>query len=144
MKNILLNLLFILTGFITFGQDLNCSDFKNGTFKVEITEPVEFDWKIIRDGNNQIEILSQIPEEYNGLNYSNGNQYTNINWIDECSYIITYDSTKSDLTESQKSINNAGGVYAELIKTEGRCCLYIASIVLNGEKLTMNGKYCKE
>lgn len=138
-------ILFILTlsGIHGFGQELDCTDFISGTFVVNIEEPIPLEWKVIREGNTQKEIIDKVPEQLKGTDYPT-TQYANIEWINDCSYRLTYDDSKIELTETQKYINQVGGVYAEVIKIEGNCFFYKSIMSINGEELRIDGKMCKE
>jgi len=138
-------ILFILTlsGIYGFGQELDCKDFTSGTFVVNVEEPIPVEWKIIRDGNTQKEIIEELPEQLKGTDYPT-TQYANIEWIDACSYRLTYDDSKIALTETQKYINQVGGVLAEVIKIEGNCFFYKSTMSVEGKELRIDGKMCRE
>ncbi len=55
MKRSLL-LLMILIGFNIYSQKLKCKDFKQGTFIIPNDKTLPISFKIIRNGNSQIEI----------------------------------------------------------------------------------------
>lgn len=137
-------IIFTLIGIISFGQELTCKDFKIGTFNVEVLEPVKIEWRIIREGNQQTELITEIPEEYKDLGYPTDPHYANIKWLDDCTYILTYDGFKAELTESQKFINNAGGVMTELIKIEGKCFYYKSTMIVDEGDYVIEGKLCKK
>lgn len=143
MKQILTLTLFIL-GLHAFAQDLDCNDFKNGTFKAEVSDPVKFQWKIVREGSQQTEFISELPQEYKDLGYSTDPHYGIIKWIDECSYLLTYDESKAELTDAQKYINQSGGVLTELVKIEGDCFYYQSSTKIEGVDLIRKGKLCRQ
>ena len=139
-----IRLTFILIGINCFGQELTCEDFKEGTFKIEVSEPVKIEWKIIRKGNEQTEIITEIPGEYKDLGYPTDPLYVKIEWIDDCSYRATYDESKSELTESQLFINSVGGITAEMIRIEGNCFYYKSTMKVGKEEQVIEGKMCKE
>ncbi|MFC0605375.1 hypothetical protein [Winogradskyella pulchriflava] len=137
-------MLTILCGISGFGQELTCEDFKEGTFKTEVSEPIKIKWEIIRTQNEQTEIIKEIPEEYKDLGYPSDPHYVKIEWIDDCSYRATYDDSKSKLTESQKFINSIGGITTEVIKIEGNCFYYKSIMKVEEHEQVMEGKMCKE
>ncbi len=54
------NIIFIFLSMFcvsSFGQKLSCEDFKEGSFTATISEPVELNYKIMREGNKQIETI---------------------------------------------------------------------------------------
>jgi len=143
MREILL-ITLTLIGINSFGQESNCSDFKNGTFYVSISEPIQINWKIVREGNAQTEIVTELPKELIDSGYPTGHQYGIINWIDDCTYRLTYDESKSELSESQKLINSLGGVLTELIKIKENCFYYKSTLIYEGGEQILNEKLCKE
>lgn len=143
MKKLILIILTCIS-FLSYGQDLTCEDFKEGTFLAEITVPIKFQWKIIREGNSQTEVFLELPEELKGTDYPTNPKYGILEWIDDCTYKLTYDESKSDLTDSQKLVNNLGGLINKFIKVEGNCFYYKSTLKYDGGEQTMDGKYCKE
>ncbi|AFL80093.1 hypothetical protein Aeqsu_0583 [Aequorivita sublithincola DSM 14238] len=67
MKNRFL-IMFLLLSLGSFSQELTCLDFKNGTFYVPADNEIPIDFKIIREGNKQIEIV-QDPENKLGEDF---------------------------------------------------------------------------
>jgi len=49
-----------------------------------------------------------------------------------------------ELTEYQKFLNDNNGVLTELVKIEGKCFFYKATLSANGKIQVLNGKICKE
>lgn len=145
LNNMKKKLIIILTliGINSFGQELSCADFKTGTFNTSISEPVQINWKIVRDGNVQTEIMPELPIELKDSGYPTDPQYGIINWIDDCTYRLTYDESKAELTESQKLINYLGGVLTELIKIEENCYYYKSTLKYEGGEQVTSGKLCK-
>ncbi len=66
-----------------------------------------------------------------------------IEWIDECTYKLTYDSTKSELTDFQKMVNGLGGFMNEMIKIEGNCFYFKSTLKYNGGEQSIEGNFCK-
>lgn len=125
-------------------QELNCKDFRNGVYYAEILEPFSAKWKVTREGNQQIEEVIEIPEEAKNAGYPMHPQYEDIEWIDDCTYRLKYDSTKFELSQSQKMINDNGGVLTKIVKIENNCYYYISTLAIDGKEKTMEGKLCLE
>ena len=142
---------FSLMGLLSCNQDLTCADFKTGKFYIpetkeegkltiikndsvfEQTYKIDPDiqkYIIIREKNSQIEWTNEV---------GNGQPaYVNIEWIDDCSYRLTYDSSKS---ESEKG----NGVIVTKRKIENNCFFYTASSTTSeGETISQDGIICKE
>ncbi|MGM5470453.1 hypothetical protein ACS386_09255 [Flavobacteriaceae bacterium LMO-SS05] len=144
MRNTIL-IIFGLIGINTFGQELSCNDFKNGIFKTIIEEPMRIEIQLVREGDSQIEKIVNAPQELIDMGYpTDKKNYGTIQWIDDCSYILIYDETNTELTESQKLVNNGGGLLTEFVKIEGKCFYYKSSIKNDPNGLVVEGKYCKE
>lgn len=75
MKNLLFVFLVFFTGTV-FSQDLNCSEFKNGTFM--IVDPEAGNSYITRNGNVQTE-----KGDSSGLEL-----LFDVVWLDECTYTL--------------------------------------------------------
>ncbi len=138
MKNpIFLLLIICFIGLTTNAQELTCSDFKNGTFIVPKKSDDEPQYKLIRDGNSQMEVI-----EMNGQTIT---LYGILEWIDECSYKLTYDETKMNLPKEIQFVNDNGGIVSELIKIENKCFYYKSVLIVDGkETKRIDGNYCAE
>lgn len=144
MKKELLFILFILFGIKALSQNLECSDFKNGSFIGETEAPLIILTKIKRRGNTQTEIAFEKPKEFENTDIPD-KMLVKLNWIDDCSYVLTFNTAKTKLTASQKFINDNGGVLVEKIKIEGTCFYYTSRLNNNDkEPIVMKGKICKE
>ncbi|WP_179343604.1 hypothetical protein [Winogradskyella ursingii] len=139
-------IIFVLFGFDGYSQDLACGDFKKGIFTGEITLPSlnVIKWKIVRNGNEQSEIYTQIPEELQTVDFPTKPQYGIIKWIDDCSYTLIYDEKKSDLTNIQKTINMMGGFLNKITRIEGKCAYYKSTLTIGNETQVNEGKFCAE
>lgn len=131
-------------GYNLFGQNLTCKDFKNGTFTNTSTESDGIELQIIRQGNSQIETITKMPQELLDLGYPVESTYVIIKWLSECSYILTADSSRGELSESSKLINDSGGILTELVYIEGNCFNYKSIGTYQGEEFISYGKLCKE
>ena len=134
--------IFLLIGIKINAQELTCEDFKNGTFYVPADKETLLTYKIIRNENKQIEIVED-PENTLGADF-NKKSYEIIEWIDDCTYRVRYDETKMELSEYQKFVNDNNGILTEMVKIEGKCFFFKATLNVNGEIQVMNGKICKE
>lgn len=143
MKKLVI-LTFSLFGLFCFGQELTCKDFKEGTFIAEMTEPVKANWKIVRVGNAQTEFPEELPNELKATDFPMDPRYGILEWIDDCTYRLTYDSTKSELSDMEKTVNQLGGILNELVKIEGKCFYYKSTLKFNGGEQILEGKFCKE
>ena len=158
IKTTILISIFLLIGIKINGQELNCSDFKIGTFyiptsdemkKYKITSndsisemTIERDlninrYVVIREKNTQ-------TEWKNGI--GNGNPtYEILEWIDECTYRLTYDSSKGEIDEKTRWVNENNGIVVSKIKIEGKCMFYDATMTTNeGQKISQEGIICVE
>ncbi len=122
--------LILLIGLTSNAQELTCSDFKEGTFYIpstEIESKTEIENKennaetekyiVIRKGNTQTEWT-------NGV--GNGNpDYEIIEWIDDCTYRLTYDDSKYELDAEKKWINDNNGIVVKKTKIIDNCLIYV-------------------
>ena len=157
-KTTFLLLTILLIGLTAIGQNLTCADFKIGQFYIpetketakltivsndsisEFTPEIDSSIKkyiVIREKNSQIEWIKSI---------GNGNpEYEILEWIDDCTYRLTYDSSKSELDEDKKWINENNGIVVSKTKIENKCLYYTATMTTNeGQKISQDGIICKE
>ena len=123
--------------------DLECKDFRTGKFKMTTSSPIKMEWEMERSGNNQIEIINEIPKVLEGLEYSTTPKIVNIEWIDDCNYKLLAENTRGTLDSISVEMNEAGGVLTELVKIKGRCFYYRTTNTFRGEKFITTGKLCK-
>ncbi|WP_152971501.1 hypothetical protein [Lacinutrix algicola] len=92
---------------------------------------------VIREKNSQ-------TEWKNGI--GNGNPtYEILEWIDDCTYRLTYDSSKGEMDEMTKWVNENNGIVVSKIKIEGKCLFYDATMTTNeGQKISQEGIICLE
>ncbi|WP_147448318.1 hypothetical protein [Dokdonia sinensis] len=117
--------------------DLTCKDFKTGEFYIPSLEPNVEQYIVYRELGSQTEWKNKA---------NNGNAiYENISWIDECSYNLTFDTTRMKLNETQQIINNAGGIVVENKSINGNCMLYVARMTVKDNKdIIQEGTICKK
>ncbi len=157
-KQFLLLLGIVFIGLNSCSQDLTCSDFKTGKFYIPIDNKLEkytiesndsiSELKIDNDKNIRELIVIREKETQtewkNGLNVGNP-AHVIINWIDDCTYRLTYDGGKAGLNDENKWINDNNGIVVEKIRITGRCMEYRATMTTNdGQKISQNGTICKE
>ncbi len=157
-KTKLLLITLSLIGLNSSAQKLTCSDFKIGTFYIpetkemskytievndsimEMTDKQDLSikkWIVVREKNTQIEWKNGIG---NGIP-----EYEIIEWIDDCSYRLTYDASKSELDEEKKWVNDNNGIVISKTKIENNCLYYTAAMTTNdGQKISQDGIICKE
>lgn len=132
----------LLITLATNAQDLTCADFKEGHFYVPADKETLLSYKIRRNGTQQIETVED-PDQLLGADF-NKTAYQIIEWIDDCSYRLTSDASKIELSDYQKYINDANGLLVELIKIEGNCFYFKSTLNDQDIKQVINGKLCKE
>ncbi|WP_190810292.1 hypothetical protein [Flagellimonas sp. S3867] len=101
------------------------------------------EWKIMRKGNSQTEVLIKI-EKQQASDMETVEFYAQLDWVDDCSYIVTYDSSRHALTEEQKQVNDSGGMLVVMQGKEGDCIEYVSYMELNGEEISSDGILCKD
>lgn len=71
--------------------------------------------------------------------------YEIIEWIDECTYRLTFDSSKGKMDKMTRWVNENNGIVVSKIKIEGKCMFYDATITTNiGQKISQEGIICLE
>ncbi len=105
-------------------------------FKIELDSTVN-KTVIARKEKTQIEWTNGIG---NGIP-----KYEIIDWIDDCTYHLTYDASKSELNEDEKWINANNGIVVSNRKIEGKCMFYNTTMTTNeGQEITQEGTICAE
>ncbi|WP_340067102.1 hypothetical protein [Ascidiimonas aurantiaca] len=140
--NILLFFLLLSLSSSIYGQELDCSNFRDGVFYAEISKPVIMKWKVTRKRYQQVEEVVELPEVAKEINFSTNSLHEIIEWIDDCTYRLKYDETKMELSDTQKIINENGGVLTRIVRIEGKCHYYVSTLSINGEESSMEGKLC--
>ena len=157
-KTKLLLIVLSLIGLNSCAQKLTCSDFKIGTFYIPETEEMSKytieandsiaeltdkrdlsikKWIVVREKNTQIEWKNGIG---NGIP-----EYEIIEWIDDCTYRLTYDASKSELDDGKKWVNENNGIVVSKTKIENKCLYYTATMTTNDvQKISQDGIICKE
>lgn len=157
-KTIILIAIFLLIGLKITAQELTCEDFKIGQFFIPTDDEMKKYTVISNDSikemtaerdltvNKYIVVRAKNTqvEWKNGI--GNGNpEYEIIEWIDDCTYRLTYDSSKSELDEGKKWVNDNNGIVVSKTKIQNRCLYYTATMTTNdGQKISQDGIICKE
>ncbi len=92
---------------------------------------------------NQIEEIIKIPQEIIDSGFLVQPGYGIINWIDDCTYILMYDPSIRPLTETEKMVNESGGVTVNIVNIESTCCNFKSVSSINGEEYVIEGVMCK-
>ena len=150
--------LTIFFGTYINAQSLTCIDFHQGEFFIPTTEELKnFTIKkkdsvesyvvpldslvtrtvILRKETTQIEWIDQI---------GNGEPaYEIIEWINDCTYRLTYDESKMELDQTARLINENNGIIVSKRKIEGNCLYYTATMTSDtGEEYSQSGVICKK
>ncbi|MEE3998810.1 hypothetical protein V1T75_00560 [Tenacibaculum sp. FZY0031] len=157
-KHTILITIFLVTVIKTNAQELTCEDFKIGKFYIPQTQEISKytievsdsiiemtdkrdlsikKWIVVREKNTQTEWKNGIG---NGVP-----EHEVIEWIDDCTYRLTYDSSKMELSENKKWVNENKGIVVTKTKIENNCLYYKATMTTNeGQKISQNGIICKE
>ena len=138
--------------------NLTCSDFKSGRFFIpENKELIEYTIEnkdsvhnFTREHNKEINGYLIIRKEKTQIEWVNGENngnptYEKIEWINDCSYRLTYDEEKMELDEDQTYLNRNKGIVVEMTDFIGDCVKYKASFKSpEGQLISQNGTFCKE
>ena len=160
-KSNYLILIYLLIAFNSFGQNLTCDDFRTGKFYIPTENENETKFTVIKRDSSEavsqeftekrdsikkyivIRSDSTQVEWRNGLNIGEPLN-EKIQWINRCSYRLTFDKNKNKLTEQQQLVNDYNGIVVEKIVINGNCMKYKATMILeNGYEIVQNGTICK-
>ncbi len=157
MKKILFFLLTLI-GLNSCAQELTCSDFHLGEFYIPTTEELK-NLRIIKNDsiqNFELQLDSTVTKtvierkenfQIEWVNKIGNGQpvYEKIEWIDDCTYRLTYDESKMELDGTEKWINKNNGIVVTRRKIENNCLFYTATMTTeNGKKLSQRGVICKK
>lgn len=90
-----------------------CADFKNGTFLIPGDSIYPVTSKIIRENGRQVE-WEKPGDSTHAL----------VKYLDDCNWILTYDTQLNELDELELLINDAGGAKIEVLKIKGDTLFY--------------------
>jgi hypothetical protein len=151
-------LLLLLFGLASSAQELTCADFKVGTFYIPTNDEMEKYTITSKDSINEITTERDlsinryvvIREKNYQTEWKNGigigtPTYEILEWIDHCTYRLTYDSSKGEMDEMTKWVNENNGIVVSKTKIEGKCLYYNATMTSNdGQKISQDGIICVE
>lgn len=122
---------------------LDCSDFRTGSFYIPPSDDLPISYRVVRTTTSQVETIIGSPK---GVVKENNQkpQYAVLTWVDPCSYRISYDASKADLSETQILINDNNGVLIELLSREEDCFNFKSTFVNGDQVISFIGKQCKE
>lgn len=103
----------ILICLMSCAQDLKCTDFHNGQFLVLADSIYSESSRYSRKGTRQVE-WSELGDSV----------YVNVKYVDDCNWILTYDTKSNELDEIEKLINASGGMQLETIEIRGDTLFY--------------------
>jgi len=133
-----------LIGLTTSAQELTCADFKIGKFFIPTTEELEKITVVTNDSISDFRIKMDstinktviVRKKNTQIEWKNGigngiPEHEIIEWIDDCTYRLTYDASKSELDEEKKWINDNNGIVVSKTKIENNCLFYTATMTTN-------------
>ncbi len=98
-------------------KKMSCTDFKTGTFLIANDSTFANAQKVIRTENLQ----QQISPKGDTL-------FAKVKWLNDCSYILTFDKSKMHLNSFQINVNSKGGILVEYGQPTGNVMPYLAVI----------------
>ncbi|ARV05821.1 hypothetical protein BTO04_03510 [Polaribacter sp. SA4-10] len=154
-------LLFIalsLIGLNLCAQDLTCADFKHGQFYIPETKEMAKYTVVKNDSISEIKSERDttiqkyiiIREKKTQIEWKNGigngkPEYEIIEWIDDCTYRLTYDASKAELSKEKKWVNENKGIVVSKTKIENNCLYYTAAMrTSEGQTISQDGVIYKK
>lgn len=120
----------------TSAQKLSCADFKKGTFTIKSPKSDQV-VTIVRDSISQIETVTVKNKVLEAFEI--------IQWIDECSYRLKYDSSKMELDDTQKLVNAFNGIVVTHLSFTEKCSIYEAVLTRpDGAEIKQSLEICKK
>jgi len=146
----------LLIGLTSSAQELTCTDFKVGTFYIPTNDEIKRYTITSKDSMNEITTERDlsinryvvIREKNSQTEWKNGigngtPTYEILEWIDDCTYRLTYDSSKGKMDEMTKWVNENNGIVVSKTNIEGKCMNYNATMTTNdGQKISQDGIIC--
>lgn len=129
-KNLVIALL--ICGFSSCAQELSCADFKNGEFLIPADSLNAESYKVTRKDGRQIELDEKGDEILVDIEYK-----------DDCNYILTYNENSKNLDELARYISASGGIRVEVLQIEGDTLTYSGVIENDSLRYEMPGKLVK-
>jgi len=131
----------MFVGLSASSQELTCADFREGSFYVPADDETLLSYTITRTGTRQIETVED-PNNLLGADF-NKTAYAVIEWIDACTYRLTYDGKQMALSDYQKDINQKNGFLVSLEIIEGPCFYFKSILSDQDQEQIIKGKLCK-
>jgi hypothetical protein len=159
-KSIQLKILFLLFfPNISFAQNLNCADFREGVFILNNENMYKQYFYFADTGETEINELPADPhtkqyviernilqqrEWHNEIGYGSPS-LQEINWTGPCTYNLKYLADEEEIDEISQIINETGGLEIEILEITGNCMHYKSSIKFeNGNEIYDFGQICKQ
>jgi len=117
---------------ISFAQ-LKCKDFKTGYFYIQNKNQEKT--IIVRTENEQIEYQNKL---------GNNPMYLKIEWIDECSYNLSFNKEKLKDSRKPMSLGFDQALEINLVEIEGNCMIYNTTFEIDGKEVLRTNKICKQ
>ena len=143
MKYVIL-LFFFLASVTCFAQDLDCTDFNEGTFIGTSPQLPGMEFKVSRKGNTQIETLIKVPQELIDNGMPTTAVHATFEIIEDCMYRFLYDDSKMELDKYQIATNESGGIIVIIESIEENCFFYTSKSISNNVEMVLEGTLCKE
>ncbi|MCK0125770.1 hypothetical protein MWU76_15370 [Gelidibacter sp. F2691] len=132
----------MFVGLSASAQELTCADFREGSFYVPADDETLLSYTITRTGTQHIETVED-PNNLLGADF-NKTAYAIIEWIDACTYRLTYDGKQMALSDYQKDINQKNGFLVSLETIEGPCFYFKSALSDQDQEQIIKGKLCKD
>ncbi|WP_396632132.1 hypothetical protein [Maribacter sp. R86514] len=113
MKKLII-LCLSITGLTSCAQDLKCEDFKNGKFITPGNSTFPYQGTILRDNGKQIEWSTESADT----------THIDIRYLDDCNYVMTYNTELNELDNLEKFINDSGGMQVKVLEIKGDTLFY--------------------
>jgi len=124
MKKTILSLAIVMTAVLTSCEKkMNCTDFKTGTYLISKDTLFKNASRLIKTETTQQQISSK-----------GDTLFAKVEWLNDCSYILTFDKSKMMLTPFHLNINTRGGFLVEFGQPTGAIMPYVS--VIKGETKT--------
>jgi hypothetical protein len=124
MKKTILSLAIVMTAVLTSCEKkMNCTDFKTGTYLISKDTLFKNASRLIKTETTQQQISSK-----------GDTLFAKVEWLNDCSYLLTFDKNKMMLSAFHININTRGGFLVEFGQPTGAIMPYVS--VIKGETKT--------
>lgn len=129
LKQIIVLILFVFVGTMTYGQELKCKKFKTGTFMIPANDRVP-ESTLKRMDNVQVESLSETES-----------MVLDIEWIDDCNYVLKRSkSTAAErISDIERKIDAEGGLRIKMLRTVKDTMFFRATATIDGKDYPLEG-----